>query len=194
MKKLWLMITLVLMGAQLSKAQNAEGTVLEQILTQYSPNDLQKFNTLVKTNEDDLQNYLDGYLSLSEKVKLYGGGLSRYLYTMPNDNQIQIGLCQGWAGNFFFMKKKNDFISTEYIKIWEIGSSKIINENGNQFLLIYPREGKRFEKRTWIEGSSDSREGEIDVIKFYIDWEQEEGLIETLNNDLNAIGRWNKLL
>ncbi|QQT33057.1 hypothetical protein I6I99_11015 [Sphingobacterium multivorum] len=194
MKKIWLIVILLLLHGQLIKAQEGGESVLEQILKHYSPSELQKFNTLVKTNGDDLTNYLNGYLSLAEKVKLYGGGLNRFLYRMPNDNETEIGLCQGWAGNFFFMKKKNDFNSTEYIKTWEIGSSKIINENGSQFILIYPREGKRFEKRTWLEGSSDTRDGEIDVIKFYIDWDQEEGLINTLNNNFNAIGRFNKLL
>ncbi|WP_199120757.1 hypothetical protein [Pedobacter sp. ASV28] len=167
---------------------------LKDILVNYTTEEQNKMVGLMQTNKDVVQKYLEAYMQLSSKVSLYGGGLNKYLYRLPNDDRTEIGLCQGWHGNFFYMKKKSDISSTEYIKIWEIGSAKIIKEEGSQYILIYPRQNKSFEKRTWVANTDGTRYGVVNVIRFYVDWTQEEGLINTFNDSFNAISRLNNLL
>lgn len=193
MKKL-ILITLMFTFSQIVFSQQSNlDQFISKVFVNYSENEIKNATNLLKSDKgpEILNNIISAYSTISEKVRLYGGGLNEYQFIYPIDNSTRIGICQGWTGNFFYSKQNGNYRSTEYVKIWEIGSSKIIEENGYKFILLLPKVNTKFEKRTW-QNDSDTRNGEVNSIRLYIDWTLEEDLIQSLNASFNTWGTFNE--
>jgi len=166
----------------------------DEVLSNYNDDEYAVVETMVDKDKDLVVNLAMAYLDVATPISEYGTGLGEYKYTLPSDGKTQIGFCQGWTANFFYMTKKGENTYTEYIKLWEVGSSKIVTEGGTKYLIVYPAEGVSFEKRGWYGENTEADYSEASSIKFYMDWSQEAGLIDKMNNAFNVWGKFNTAL
>jgi hypothetical protein len=163
----------------------------DEVLSNYSEEEVSKIEALADEDTDIITNLAMAYMDIVTPINDYGTGLSDYKYTLPSDGKTQIGFCQGWTANFFYMTKKGDNTHTQYIKLWQVGSSKIITEDGVKYLMIYPVDSMLFEKRSWMGEDAETAYSEVKSIKFYMDWSKEAGLIEKMNAGFDVWGKFN---
>ncbi len=162
------------------------------VLENYSDAEYSRIEEKAKADDQLIENLAQGYLDVVEPIAKYGTGLSEYKYTLPSDEETKIGFCQGWRANFFYMTKRGKNSFTEYIKLWEVGSAKIVTQNGYKYIVIYPVEGMSFEKRGWYGEDSATDYSETESIKFYMDWSKAEaGVIDRMVKGLNVWGKMN---
>jgi hypothetical protein len=156
----------------------------------------QKVDTAyVKRHPNSSMAAIQAYVFLAQRSKMYGSGLTSYRYTDPCNSSIQLGLCEGWQGNFFVQAKNNysNETSVEYIKLEQVHHAVIKMECGTQYLYVYPSPGVYFERRTWKTDRSDDgyKTDNVYWIKLYIDWTQEDNLINKFKLAFDLWGKFN---
>jgi hypothetical protein len=195
MKKLkHLMYLLVALTSFTVTAQDEEeddfwGEFWGEVLENYSQDEVDAILEAVNSDDEIVTNLSLAYIDVVTPIHDYGDGFE-YVDKLP-DGVTQVGFCQGWTANFFYMTQNGETKNTEYIKLWEVGSSKIVTEKGAKYLVVYPVDGMAFEKRTWQGEDGETQYAEVSSIKFYMDWSKQSGLIEQMNNALNVWGTFN---
>ncbi|MES2486580.1 MAG: hypothetical protein V4581_11630 [Bacteroidota bacterium] len=191
--KFFLLLLVSVLSSYTATAQDDDFWVefFDEVLSNYNDDEYAVVETMVDKDKDLVVNLAMAYLDVATPISEYGTGLGEYKYALPSDGKTEIGFCQGWTANFFYMTKKGKNTFTEYIKLWEVGSSKIVTEGGSKYLIIYPVDGVSFEKRSWYGESEEADYSKASSIKFYMDWSQEAGLIDKMNDAFNVWGKFN---
>jgi hypothetical protein len=192
MKKIkYFICALVALAGLQANAQDDDfwGEFWETVLSNYSDTEVGAIQIALDTDSSIAVDLSNAYLDIVTPIYDYGNGFE-YVGTLP-DGATQVGFCQGWTANIFYMTKKGENAFTEYIKFWEVGSSKIVTEKGYKYLVVYPVDGYAFEKRSWYGSDAETDYSEVNSIKFYMDWSKQSGLIDQMNNAFNTWGMFN---